>query len=439
MVWRAIKRHRKLLLVTGLAFTVLISLKISLTSDMIASTFQNTGDIDGYFRQLLQADMTWNNSGSVQLQIPEIMVELNVTKKTTQKPKPLVKKTDGYNLASRVRAKCSAPSGRFAVHKPKLGTYQSGKTELCIIWKVGTTFVKRLFMMKTLPKYQDLINPYDISFEQDLPGKRSPIAATTRFMFVRDPYQRLVSAYVDKLVAPNPVYWKIISVNAIRQLRKNATRLSQQCGHDLTFREFIQYVILTLDPRVLRKPARPDGHFLIQTDICGPCRVKYDFVGKMETFGLDSIELVRKMQISNKTIDLLQQNGSVLASDDAIRDSCHQPFHAGFKKAYINCISFYEALKRAWLKMQMRGLIGPEEMPLTEAQSTTLTLEQFYQMALKSRDACPSSERKKLQHEHFLKSYSTITPQELEKIRLIYAQDFKLFEYDDRPSELFNS
>ncbi|XP_052773961.1 uncharacterized protein LOC128212516 [Mya arenaria] len=428
MVLRKVKRQLKLLLIAGVLFIVVVSLKLSLDQTNIFLPFD--GSVDLSFRQLLQADKS------------------NIDPKTTQKPQPLVKISDGYNLATRIRDKCAGPASRnssakstarLSLRQPQLGTYRSGGTELCIIWKVGTTFVKRLFMMQKLPKYNNLINPYDISFDEDLQGQKLSIDASSRFMFVRDPYKRLVSAYVDKLLAPNPVYWKIISVKAIRLLRKNATKLSRQCGHDLTFREFIQYVILTLDANVLKTPARPDGHFLIQTDICGPCSIKYDFVGKMESFGVDSLELMRKMKLTNETIDLLKKNGSALAAEDAIKDSCHQPFDLGFKKDYLKCLSFYEALKRAWLKMQMRGLIGPEEMPLTEAQSTTLTLEQFYQMAMQSRNACPSPDRNKMQRDHFLKFFATINAHEMEKIRLIYAQDFNLFEYDDRPSELFHS
>jgi len=318
-----------------------------------------------------------------------------------------------------------------------LGTYRSGNTELCIIWKVGTTFVKRLFMMKELPKYKNVVNPYEIRFDADLQGSRSTNRGMSlhKLMFVRDPYQRLVSGYVDKLLAPNPVYWKILSIRAIRLVREKPTAKSLQCGHDLEFHEYIKYVIKSLDNH---RGAKADGHFNIQTEICGPCRNKYEFVGKMEQFGVDSWELIKRLNFSNETVESLRENGSRLASDDAIRDSCNQPFDPNFVKLYKRCISFYEALQRAWFKMQTRGLIGPEELPVTEKEAQTLTLDKFVQLAMASRDSCPSGVRKKQQHDHFLKFFSSVSKSDLEKIRNIYAEDFKLYEYNDRPPELFN-
>ncbi|EFX82285.1 hypothetical protein DAPPUDRAFT_316998 [Daphnia pulex] len=48
----------------------------------------------------------------------------------------------------------------------------------------------------------------------------------TKFIFVRHPFERLVSAYRDKLTRNNPIYHKMVGKVIIRKVRKNASRLS---------------------------------------------------------------------------------------------------------------------------------------------------------------------------------------------------------------------
>ncbi|KAL4240810.1 hypothetical protein ACF0H5_001598 [Mactra antiquata] len=346
------------------------------------------------------------------------------------------KQTDGYNLAKRLQSKCHA--GTYRQQEVVFGSYFAVSTHTCIIWKIGTTYLKRLYMMKKLPEFRAIINPYDIRFDKRyLPGKKiSNSPNDTRFMYVRDPYERLLSGYVDKLMAPNPVYWKIIGVPAIRMSRKsthNSNLKSFKCGHDLTFKEYITYVIATFQSK---KP-NPDGHFDRMTKLCNPCKVKYDFIGKMETFAEDSIELAKKLKVSSQTLNLLKSDGGKNAWLDAVKDSVHQPFDAEFKIGYKPCISFYEAILRSWRKMQVRGLIGKEDFPLKENQVANITENMFIEMAVKSREQSSSSERKTLKHNYLKEMFSTITIQDLEKIRKIYADDFNLFEYDDTPEVIF--
>ena len=347
------------------------------------------------------------------------------------------KVSDGYNLAKRINKACQnskVSTRRFKV----FGVYRWGSTETCAIWKIGTTFIKRLYMMKHIPKYRNVINPYNIRFnERFLPtsimSKKS--VTTTRFMFVRNPFYRLTSGYVDKLLAPNPVYWKIIGIPAVRKTRKHPNETSLKCGHDLQFHEYIKYIIKALNPK--RKSARVDGHFDRMTSMCKPCTAHYDFVGKMESFTEDVVELAKYLKHSRKTIDIINKKESRFSWLDAILDTAHQPFDNLFRKSYTPCISFYQALQRSWKKMQIRGLIGRQEFPKNESHVNNLSEQTFIDMAIAARNKSTPEERKRLQKEQFLKLYSEVSKNDLEMIRKIYESDFRIFEYDDRPSILF--
>lgn len=93
-----------------------------------------------------------------------------------------------------------------------------------------------------------------------------------RFMFVREPYSRLLSAFVDKLFCPNPYFWKSIGTYIMKNFRTNATEASMNCGHDVTFPEVVKYVI-----HAQQTGKHRDGHFIPTHDHCNLCLVKYHF------------------------------------------------------------------------------------------------------------------------------------------------------------------
>ena len=348
----------------------------------------------------------------------------------------------GYKIAHRLTELCIADdNSSYSLKFVRLNmVYQttSGDLELCPIWKAGSTFLKRLFLMHNREEYKNRTTPFDISFRvgyEPNQGFMTNIPEVKRFLFVRDPYKRLLSSYIDKLYAPNPVYWRIIGTRAIRQMRSEAGQKSLRCGHDLTFSEYVKYVILALTPGNTYK-ATPDIHFKQITTLCKPCQVKYDFVGKIETFRSDSFELMKQLNMS-ETIESLRDDMTELAADDALRDTLSQPFDEIFREGYKDCITFREALVRAWTKLQMRGLIGRQSLGLPDTVAENITKEQFVDHARKARKMSTEDERKDLRKEYLLSFYATISDVDLNRLREVYAEDFRLFEYSERPNYIY--
>ena len=98
------------------------------------------------------------------------------------------------------------------------------------------------------------------------------------FVFVRNPWDRLVSCFLDKFVksSNDEGYW--------RKCRFDIARANGQDHRNITFRHFVHY--LAADPQHLVKDEhwRPQAFFLGQVD--------FDFVGRFETFAED----VRRLQ-----------------------------------------------------------------------------------------------------------------------------------------------
>ena len=70
-----------------------------------------------------------------------------------------------------------------------------------------------------------------------------------KFMFVREPFERLLSPYNDKFVFTRPVDRHLLEIymygrKIIRNFRPNATQQALRTGHDVTFPEFIEYMFM---------------------------------------------------------------------------------------------------------------------------------------------------------------------------------------------------
>ena len=102
-----------------------------------------------------------------------------------------------------------------------------------------------------------------------------------KFMLVRHPFDRLSSAYREKFGSENHYYHKALGKGIIKKYRKNASKESLETGNDVTFREFVQFV---LDG----KPPNYNDHWKRFYEVCDPCRVKYNHVGKLETMSEDA-------------------------------------------------------------------------------------------------------------------------------------------------------
>ena len=113
-------------------------------------------------------------------------------------------------------------------------------------------------------------------------GIRRRLKTYFKFMTVRHPFDRLVSAYKDKIVASSDSYLGGLHARRIKKRYRdvNATTRSQPSGN-VTFAEFVRYVLKT-------KPRHMDPHWRDYGRLCDPCRVHYDYVARVETLGSDS-------------------------------------------------------------------------------------------------------------------------------------------------------
>ncbi|KAJ8020498.1 Carbohydrate sulfotransferase 11 [Holothuria leucospilota] len=185
----------------------------------------------------------------------------------------------------------------------------------CFVPKAGCSNWKRIMMVLTgQSESVDGLTSDEVhvkakfQFFSALPiDKQQEILETYyKFTFVRDPMKRLLSVYRNKFGDKN-YYRKNKSFHPygkgiISHFRQNATKHQKMSGEGVTWPEFAKYL---LSPQVRKKyesgsDVYRKDHWDIQTKICSPCDVNYDFIGNLETIDDDSIYLLRQWGVQEK-------------------------------------------------------------------------------------------------------------------------------------------
>ncbi|XP_038222335.1 carbohydrate sulfotransferase 11 [Zerene cesonia] len=121
-----------------------------------------------------------------------------------------------------------------------------------------------------------------------------------KMIIVRNPFERLLSAYRNKLEGDTPsakYFQDRVGKRIIRAFRENPSNESLEHGHDVTFREFALF--LTNKSGDLADVVNNE-HWQPITNLCHPCLIKYTLVGKYETLLDDSLLALHTINASHK-------------------------------------------------------------------------------------------------------------------------------------------
>lgn len=165
----------------------------------------------------------------------------------------------------------------------------------CYVPKVASSNMKRLVLtLQGMSENSNAIKSFDqrgFDFLADFtaPEREHMIKTFYKFVFVRDPFTRLVSAYRNKFQTPNTEFHVSYGQKIVRQYRKNASSGATD-GHDVTFQEFVRYILDENGPEM-------NEHWMSVYDICQPCLIPYDFIGSFEFLNLDTKALLEQLNV----------------------------------------------------------------------------------------------------------------------------------------------
>lgn len=124
------------------------------------------------------------------------------------------------------------------------------------------------------------------------------LATYFKFTFVREPFERLLSAYQDKFVYlrdEDHYYRKVHGREILKKYRPNASKHSLIQVNDIRFREFMEYLVKGGSYKTTRVM---DQHWDNYVNVCGMCEIEYDFIGHYETMEQDLSEFIRAARLS---------------------------------------------------------------------------------------------------------------------------------------------
>ena len=167
------------------------------------------------------------------------------------------------------------------------------------------------------------------------------LQSSKKVLFVRDPYERLFSGYVDKYFSPCAFnHNKIISRFRLPKVGH------AECQPGMNFTEFLLYVT---------KTTGINEHFRRQYQMCLPCYVPYDYIGKMETFRQDLEFILRSVNVDPSLV--LGPEDSVEESSDLniLHDVTERSFRL-CKSSRFKCVSKYDMTLRVWVTFQVSNV-----------------------------------------------------------------------------------
>jgi len=295
-------------------------------------------------------------------------------------------------------------------------TMAYGKLKLCGLEKTASTF------MRSLRYREDTMN-----FKRQKAGLspyKSEDGSYKTFIIVREPYGRLLSAYIDKLYSRSS--WWGQGKYIIENFRYHATHQSKQCGSDVSFAEFIRYWIHSQETDL-----RGDGHFNPMHRECQFCHFDYDYYVHMETIQKD-MEFVYKE--TNTTL--------IRAMDDeefTMRDKAADIIKQRDSGAFRGCEEVCAMLDRAWWTFHARGLIASDvPQPLKEDQCVEIEQSQFEDLVWKSHvESKERIDKVKQRRQAMVDLYLTVPLLDRLKVRNILLRDFNLHGYESLPMDMF--
>ncbi|XP_071496607.1 carbohydrate sulfotransferase 9-like [Diadema antillarum] len=173
------------------------------------------------------------------------------------------------------------------LHHPKqMLVFPKYKLMYCVVPKASCTSWKRLFAVLhgVVDDVDELKHPHTFfrkhftwMSQLSLAKRKKVLRTYTKFLFVRNPYSRILSAYRDKFTdSVKKPSWTL----AARQwLRENTSDPPLSNSSKVSFPQFVTYY-LHASPK--------NNHWEDMNKLCDPCTVDYDFIGYYETLKPDS-------------------------------------------------------------------------------------------------------------------------------------------------------
>ncbi|XP_038051884.1 carbohydrate sulfotransferase 11-like [Patiria miniata] len=185
--------------------------------------------------------------------------------------------------------------------------HEKHKILYCFVPKVGCSNWKRVLMVLSgLRKGTVGISSNEAHFKNGMkrlsaltPAEQKIRLKTyTKFMYARQPFLRILSAYKNKFadikMYRKEPYFQGFAKRIMKTYRKGATARELQTGENITWHEWMTYLTNPTER------AGFDDHWQEIYKMCSPCKVKYDYFGKLETINDDARYMLTSLDLQDQ-------------------------------------------------------------------------------------------------------------------------------------------
>ena len=242
----------------------------------------------------------------------------------------------------------------------------------------------------------------------------SGVTRKSRFILIaRDPYTRLYSAFVDKmLLPPEPIKSGFEGVT---------------CGNEQTFEKFLQEI-----SKSAYKGKTLNMHWAPIISLCDPCNVSPFALVKQESFTTDVEYVLKEIGIAADELEVIR---------DALHDHRVEATVPGIVHTIMSmkliCKKQMDVANDIWLSLQIQGYIKddipfPYEFINSKENANQDYLTDLILNTIKE-NPLTTEESKVQRHRYLVNAYKSINGKTLEDIQNIYKQDFIIFDYSFEP------
>lgn len=163
------------------------------------------------------------------------------------------------------------------------------------------------------------------------PNNKAVFPGTFKFMVVRHPFERILSAYRDKLEDysrdqeyRDGFYYEHYGKYIAKKYRDPT---NDRDAKEPSWREFIAYVIDT-------PISKFDKHWIPIWTLCSPCNMKYNVIAKMESFAVDTQFILEEGGLDDELQVEWKHHTGTGQSGDLQRDYYGQLSESEMRKVY---------------------------------------------------------------------------------------------------------
>ncbi|KAK7487490.1 hypothetical protein BaRGS_00021192, partial [Batillaria attramentaria] len=313
----------------------------------------------------------------------------------------------------------------------------------CAIQKVGCSFWLRVMRILTGQVANGSLFNGSFLHQRGATGKyafkgkptstqRQILNSYNKFMFVRDPYSRLFSGYMDKVFLPTRRIFAVLRRVGVQNVIGRQTPILG--NNDANFKDKFQCITnvpFNVFVKAVTSGQVTDPHYSPMYRHCNPCEVDFNFIGKMENFMEDAEYILSQGGVNLSELHpetgAFSTNNDLTVIADLAKSNLKRPRKINCSKSYM-C----EVFLRVWVALQTRGLISNKvSFPLPPTNCKNISTNAFINILKHAyMESGSREERMRQRHDAMMEAYYSLPRDLLQRVQNYVQRDCDLFGYE---------